>query len=156
MMKLEDGDTPRLVRLREHRRGSGRQVPAHLQREPIQHPASHDAREVRHPRARRRHSYLTFDSLELTAEKQGWVQFSSLVKARVGAISTEEVALTAGELEFTSKNIVLKTAANTPGLAAAPAVDALSLKLNLDRPSESFFPLGETTTQSLIVVRREG
>jgi hypothetical protein len=94
------------------------------------------------PSGSKRHPYLTFDSFELTAEKQGWVQFSSSVKARVGTTSTETVALTSGELEFTSKNIVLKTAANTAGLAASTAVDALSLKLNLERSSEAFFPLG--------------
>lgn len=93
------------------------------------------------PAGDQRYSYLTFDTLELTAEKQGWVQISSAVKARIGATSTETVALVA-EKEFTSKNIVLKTAANVAGLGAAPSIDAVSLKLNLERPSESFFPLG--------------
>ncbi|MDI9934684.1 phage tail tube protein [Rhodococcus sp. IEGM 1351] len=93
------------------------------------------------PAKSERYSYLTFDTLELTAEKQGWVQISSAVKARIGTSSSETVAFST-EKEFTSKNIVLKTAANIAGLAAASPIDALSLKLNLERSSESFFPLG--------------
>lgn len=89
----------------------------------------------------KRHSYTTFDTFELTAEEKGWVQVSSAVKARIGETSTEVVALTS-EKEFTSKNIVLKTAASSAGLAAAPAIAAKSLKLNIERPSEMWFPLG--------------
>lgn len=93
------------------------------------------------PAGDKRHAYLTFDTLEVTAEKQGWVQISSAVKARIGTPSTETLALLA-EKEFTSKDIVLKTASDVAGLSAAPAIDAISLKLNLERPSEMFFPLG--------------
>lgn len=93
------------------------------------------------PAKSERFPYLTFDTIELTAEKQGYVQISSAVKARIGESSSETVALV-DEKEFTSKNIVLKTAANIAGLAAANPIDALSLKLNLERPSEAFFPLG--------------
>lgn len=93
------------------------------------------------PAGGKRHPYLTFDSFELTAEKQGFVTFSSAVKARIGATSSETVAFT-DELEFTSKNIVLKTASSTGGLAAADPIDAISLKLSLERSSEAFFPLG--------------
>lgn len=82
-----------------------------------------------------RHSYTTFDTFELTAEEKSWVQISSAIKARIGETSTEVVALTT-EKEFTSKNIVLKTAASSAGLAAAPAIAAKSLKLNIERPSE--------------------
>lgn len=93
------------------------------------------------PLVSNRHAYAVVDSLEITAETGGWVQVSSAIKARVGASSTETVAFTTEE-EFTSKHIILKTAADVASLGAAAAVSASSLKLSIERPSEPFNPLG--------------
>lgn len=93
------------------------------------------------PLASERFAYATVDTLEVTAETGGYVQVSSAVKARAGVTSTETVAFTSEE-EFTSKDIVLKTAADVASLGAASAVNAQSLKLSIERPSEAFNPLG--------------
>ncbi|MEU2203586.1 phage tail tube protein [Microbacterium oleivorans] len=93
------------------------------------------------PLTSQRHSYAVLDNLEITAETGGWVQVSSAIKARVGATSTETVAFTT-EKEFTSKNVVLKLAENTAGLAAAPAVGTSRVQLTIERSSEAFYPLG--------------
>lgn len=93
------------------------------------------------PLVSRRHSYATIDNLEITAEAGGWVEVSTAVKARIGATSTETVALVS-EGEFTSKHVTLKVAANVAGLTAAPAVKATRVNVVLERSSEPFFPLG--------------
>jgi hypothetical protein len=88
-----------------------------------------------------RFAYAVVDSLEITAETNDWVQVSSAIKARAGAASSETVAFTTEE-EFTSKQIILKTAADVASLGAAAAVSASSLKLVIERDSEAFNPLG--------------
>lgn len=94
------------------------------------------------PLTEKRHSYLTFDSLEINAEEKGWVQVSSAVKARVGETSSETIATLNDEKEFTSKHIVLKTAANTGGLAGADPIKTKSVKMQFERPSEMFLAHG--------------
>ncbi|MDR6794738.1 hypothetical protein J2W89_003920 [Pseudarthrobacter oxydans] len=93
------------------------------------------------PLSAERFAYATVDTFELTAEAGGYVQVSSAIKARVGVSSTETVAFTTEE-EFTSKDIELKTAANTGALTGASAVNASSMKLSIERPSNAFVPLG--------------
>lgn len=88
-----------------------------------------------------RFSYGTVESFELEAETGGYVTVSSAIKARVGETVTDTVALVE-EAEFTSKHITIKTAANVAGLAGAPVIKARSLKLNAERPSTPFDPLG--------------
>lgn len=97
------------------------------------------------PLKTQRFSYGTVESLEFSAQAGGWVQVSGVVKARPGASASDVVAL-ASELEFTSKDITVKTAANTAGLAGAPTIDAKSVKLTLSRTSDPFFPLGTDDT----------
>ena len=92
-----------------------------------------------------RHSYGVVDNLELTAEAGGWVQVKAGIKARVGTTAADTPAYT-DELEFTSKNITVKTAANQAGLSGATAIDAKSVKLVAERSSESFNPLGTDDT----------
>lgn len=88
-----------------------------------------------------RFSYGTIESFELSAEMGGYVTVSSAIKARAGETVTDTVALVS-EAEFTSKHITIKTAANVAGLAGAPVIKARSLKVNAERPSTAFDPLG--------------
>lgn len=94
------------------------------------------------PAGDKRYPYASIETFELTAEEKGWVMVSCGVKARKGVTSTETVVIPTTEKEFTAKNIVLKTAANTAGLGAAPTILAKSLKLAIERPSTQFDPLG--------------
>lgn len=93
----------------------------------------------------RRHSGGVVDTMELTAETGGWVQVTSALKARGGVNSTETIAILTTEKEFTSKNVIVKLAANTGALAGATALKARSVKINLERPSEPYVPLGTDT-----------
>jgi len=93
------------------------------------------------PLGAKRHSYGTFDNLNITAQAGGWVEMSTAVKARAGADSSETVAFTT-EKEFTSKNIALRVAADIASLSGATDIAAKSLKLTMQRSSEKFDPLG--------------
>lgn len=93
------------------------------------------------PLQSQRHGYGVFETLEITAEQNGYVNFSSAVKARVGTTSTETVATTSQAL-FTSEHIKLRIADNSAGLTGATPVSALSLKFMSERPSETVNPLG--------------
>lgn len=88
-----------------------------------------------------RFTYGTVESFELEAEVGGYVTVSSAIKARVGESTTATPAFVE-EAEFTSKHITIKTAENLAGLAGAPVIKARSLKLNAERPSTAFDPLG--------------
>lgn len=88
-----------------------------------------------------KHAYAVVDTLEITAETNDYVKVSAAIKARVGASATLSPAFES-ELEFTSKNIVTKLASSVAGLGAATAVKTSSVKLNQERPSEAFNPLG--------------
>jgi hypothetical protein len=94
------------------------------------------------PLKNQRYSYGTVESLEISAEAGGWVQCAASVKARVGATASDTPAVSTTELEFTSKSVTVKIAANVAGLGAALAVSAKSVKVTLERPSEAYFPLG--------------
>jgi len=89
-----------------------------------------------------RHPYAVFDNLELTAEAGGWVEMSTAIKARIGAESSETVALSTTEKEFTSKHITVKLAENLAGLAGAAVISASRISLIMERSSEPFNPLG--------------
>ncbi|MFI8696766.1 phage tail tube protein [Dietzia maris] len=89
--------------------------------------------------------YGTVDTLEFSSEADDWVMFSSALKARSGAPTTATPAFI-DETEFTSKHISVKLAANVAGLSSAPNLKAVSAKLNLERPSEPFNPLGTGST----------
>jgi hypothetical protein len=95
------------------------------------------------PLGDKRHSYGVLDNLEISAETGAFVQFSSALKARMGASSSETVNLVTEDL-FTSEHITVKIASDVTGLNAATALKASSTKLNLERPSQPFFPLGNT------------
>jgi hypothetical protein len=97
------------------------------------------------PLRSQRHSYAVLDNLEITAESGGWVQFSTGLKARVGATSTETVAFTT-EKEFTSKHITVKLAADVASLAGATAIPASRTQVVMERSSEAFNPLGTDDT----------
>jgi hypothetical protein len=88
-----------------------------------------------------RFTYGTVESFELEAETGGYVTVSSAIKARSGEAVTDTVAIV-DETEFTSKHITIKTAENVAALAGAPVIKARSLKLNAERPSTAFDPLG--------------
>lgn len=92
-----------------------------------------------------RHAYGVVDTLEISAEQDDWVMFSSAIKARVGSTTTFTPAFTA-ETEFTSKHITVKMAANVAGLTGATAISAKSVKLQMERESEAFNPLGTSDT----------
>lgn len=92
-----------------------------------------------------RHSYGVIDSLEVSAEAGGWVMVSAAVKARVGATSSDTASY-ADEVEFTSKHITVKTAADTASLGAASAIPVKSVKLTLERSSSAYFALGDDST----------
>lgn len=87
------------------------------------------------------HAYVTVETLEISAEAGGWVEFSSAIKARRGVAASFTPAFVS-ELEFTSRHIVAKLAANKADLAAATALQASSVKLSLGRPVAIFNPLG--------------
>lgn len=87
------------------------------------------------------HSYGTIDTLEISAEVDDWVMFSSAIKARKGETATLTPAFI-DEKEFTSKHITVKMASNLAGLSGASNIKGRSVKLNLERPSEAFNPLG--------------
>lgn len=91
------------------------------------------------------HSYGVVDSIEINAEAGGWVQFSSAIKARAGVTASYTPAFTS-EKEFTSKHINVKLADTVANLGAATALKGASVKLSLERPSESFNPLGTSDT----------
>ncbi len=91
-----------------------------------------------------RHGYATFDTFELSAETNQFVQFSSAIKARDGVESADVFVSPTTQVEFTSKHIVLKYAENVAGIGVAPMVNAKSLKLNLSRPSEMWLGLGSS------------
>ncbi|KUM39018.1 phage tail tube protein [Arthrobacter sp. EpRS71] len=93
------------------------------------------------PLQSKRHGYGVIDTLEISAEQNSYVNFSSAVKARVGTGSSETVAYAAQKL-FTSKHITLKIADNSGALAGAAAISALSLKFISERPSTAITPLG--------------
>ncbi|KJV02849.1 hypothetical protein ACN9MI_09915 [Rhodococcoides fascians] len=93
------------------------------------------------PLTTKRHNKLTIDTLEITAEEKFYVTYSAAVKATIGTDSTETPAFST-ESEFQAKNIVVKEASNTAGLAAAPTKRPISFKLNSERPSEAEFPFG--------------
>lgn len=92
-----------------------------------------------------RFAYGVVDSLEITAETGGWVEVAAAVKARLGANSTETVAI-AEETEFASKHIHVKMAANVAGLGAASDISASRVQLTLERPSEAHNALGTSDT----------
>lgn len=96
---------------------------------------------VANPLETNRYSYGTIDTFEVSAETGGWVQVSCDVKARKGATSTDTIVYS-DELEFTSKQITLKLAADSAGLAAADALKISSVKLTASRPSEQYDALG--------------
>lgn len=98
------------------------------------------------PLKKQRFSYGTIENLEFSAEAGGWVQVSAGVKARAGVASTDTAAVDTTELEFTAKQITVKTAANTAGLGAATPLSIKSVKLQLERSSEKFDPLGPGDT----------
>jgi hypothetical protein len=89
-----------------------------------------------------RYSYGVVDTFELSAEAGDWVKVNVGVKARKGATSVDTIVYSTTELEFTSKQITVKLAANAGALAAAAALKVASVKLNLGRPSEQFDALG--------------
>lgn len=88
-----------------------------------------------------RYSYGTVDSLEFTAETDDYVMFSAALKGRPGEPASATSAFL-DETEFTSKHATVKLASDVGGLAAATNLKAVSAKLNLERPSEAFNPLG--------------
>lgn len=106
------------------------------------------------PLKKQRFSYGTIENLEFSAEAGGWVQVSAGVKARPGVTSSDTVAFT-DEVEFTSKQITVKTAANTAGLGAATAMSIKSVKLQLERSSEKFDSLGTDDTPEFDRLVRE-
>lgn len=87
------------------------------------------------------HSYAVIDRLTIEAEAGGWVTVEAAIKARVGASASPTVAFVT-ESEFTSKHVTVKLAATTGDLAGATALKASRVKLDLERPSEAFNPLG--------------
>lgn len=93
------------------------------------------------PLSSERHSFGSFDNLEISNEAGGWVQVSTAIKARAGVSSSETVSFST-EKEFTSKHVVVKVAANTAGLGAALATPASRIQLTLERSNEPYFPLG--------------
>ncbi|WP_427007197.1 phage tail tube protein [Pseudarthrobacter sp. H2] len=96
------------------------------------------------PLETQKYTYGTVESLEISAQAGGWVEMAASVKARPGAAATETVAITA-EKEFTSKDITLKTAVDVASLSGATAITAKSVKLQLERKAEAYFPLGTDT-----------
>lgn len=92
-----------------------------------------------------RHSYGTIESFELDAQAGKYVSVSSSVKARIGATSTETVALST-EATFTSRHIGVKLADTIANLGSATNVKAVSFKLNAERKASPFLPLGENST----------
>ncbi|MGW5074073.1 phage tail tube protein [Rhodococcus sp. NPDC004095] len=101
------------------------------------------------PLQSKRYTKLTIDTLEINAEEQDWVTFSSGYKATTGSDQTETVAFTA-EKKFSCKNIVIKKASNVAGLSGATALRVLKFKLNSERPSEQEFPLGNGTDPDFV------
>lgn len=92
-----------------------------------------------------RHSYAVIDSLEFSVEQGGWLTVEAAVKARVGAVASDTIALTS-ETEFTSKHTTVKIATNTAGLAGATALSAIKASVTLERESNMFAPLGTDTS----------
>lgn len=97
------------------------------------------------PLASARHSYGTLSSFELDAQPGKYVTVSSAVKARIGATSTETVALST-EATFTSRHISVYTADTVANLASATKIKAASFKLNVERKVDAFMPLGENSS----------
>ncbi|NDZ93347.1 hypothetical protein G3I13_02040 [Streptomyces sp. SID6673] len=91
------------------------------------------------------HAYAVLDTLEITSETDEYVLFSSAIKARKGESASLTPAFIS-EAEFVSKHVTVKMAANLAGLSGATALIASSVKLNLERPSEPFNPLGTGDT----------
>lgn len=90
-------------------------------------------------------AYGTIESLDISADAGGWVTVDASVKARIGTSTTATPAFTP-ELEFTSKNITVRTATSVSGLTSALDTKTSHVKLSLQRSSENFFPLGTNDT----------
>lgn len=97
------------------------------------------------PLAAERFAYGTVDTFELDASAGRYITVKSAIKARVGATSTETIALTT-EQNFTSRHITLKVADTVANLGAATAIKASTLKLKVERASEPFVALGDNTS----------
>lgn len=87
------------------------------------------------------HAYAVVDRLSIEAEAGGWVTVEAAIKARRGQSAVLTPAFVA-ETEFTSKHVTVKLAADTASLAGATALKAQRVKLDAERPSEPFNPLG--------------
>lgn len=90
------------------------------------------------------HAAAVIDRLSFEAESGGWVTVEAAMKARVGVSTTPTVAFTT-EAEFTSKHVTVKIADSVANLAASTAIKASRVKLDFERPSEAFNPLGTDT-----------
>lgn len=101
------------------------------------------------PLETQRYTYGTIESLEISAQAGGWVEVAASVKAKPGVTATETVAI-ASEKEFTSKDITLKTAVDVASLTGATAITAKSVKLQVERKAEAYFPLGTDTVSEFM------
>ncbi|WP_241473765.1 phage tail tube protein [Mycolicibacterium neoaurum] len=87
------------------------------------------------------HSYAVIDRLSIEAEAGGWVTVEAAFKARRGQSAVLTPAFVA-ESEFTSKHVTVKLADSVANLGAATALKASRIKLDQERPSEAYNPLG--------------
>lgn len=87
------------------------------------------------------HAYAVIDRLTIEAEAGGWVTVEAAIKARRGQSAVLTPAFVA-ESEFTSKHVTVKLAADAGSLAGSTAIKASRVKLDMERPSEMFNPLG--------------
>ena len=97
------------------------------------------------PLQSKRHAYGVVETFELDAPAGKYVTVNALVKARIGATSTETVALPTEE-NFTSRHISLYLADDVAGLSGATKLKAASYKLTAERQTEAFLPLGENSS----------
>lgn len=103
---------------------------------------------VINPVASRRHALAVVDEFEIKSEAGEWVTFAAGVKAKDG-VAASDTAVYVEETEFTGKDTSIKLASNVAGLGAAPALDASSLTLKIERKSEPHFALGSTAPNSM-------
>lgn len=87
------------------------------------------------------HAYAVIDRLTVEAEAGGWVTVEAAIKARVGQSGSLSPAFVS-EAEFTSKHVTVKLADTVGNLASATALKAQRVKLDQERPSEAYNPLG--------------
>ncbi|GAA1073973.1 phage tail tube protein [Tsukamurella spumae] len=91
--------------------------------------------------APQQHSYAVIDRLSFEVEASGWVQVEAAIKARLGQAAALTPAFVA-ETEFTSKHTTVKLSPSVGDLDSANPIKAASVKLEFERSSEAFNPLG--------------